>query len=213
VTHPVAGNVSSEPEEDEADVILAHLIAERTDPQRPKLAVHQIALLRMVALLLASGDTSRARDVNDLLERAPSIVSPGRTPEPTLQQVCQPDAELDITRLSNEQLVMLETLEATMSGRALPIKSMRMENALALTWLLDAGGEPDIARVRELVSAVLAPALSVETVFPSHHDELNTERSRRLAAEEEVKRLQHVLERAAQSLPENVVRLRREQQA
>jgi hypothetical protein len=214
--------VSAEPEtvesEDEATSIFKHLVAERVDARaRPALAIHELALLRKVAVLLASDDAGNAYHISALLDRAPSIVSPGARPQPTLAQVCRDDAPLDIELLSNEQLVQLEGLEAVMSGRASPIRSPRQEALLALTWLLDeaarVGGEPDVAHIRDLVAAALPPVLAVEDVFPSHRDELNAERSRRLAAEEEVKRLQHALERAAQSLPENVVRLRREQQA
>jgi hypothetical protein len=203
---------SVEPE-DESAIILAHLISERTDDHRPQLAVHEVALLRMAALILASGDTGKAREVSDLLERAPRITNPGRKPPPSLRQVCADDAQLDISRLSNADLVELERLHAVMAGRAVPLPNERIESALALAWLLDgADGEPDIGRVRELVVEVVGAEL-VARVFPDGRDELAAERQRRLAVEEELKRAQHALDLAAQALPANVVRLRREQQA
>jgi hypothetical protein len=198
-----------EPEDDEAEIILRHLIAERTDG-RTKLAVHHVALLRMAALLMASGDTSKARDITDLLERAPSIVRPGAIPPPTLAQVCRDDAELDVTRLSNAQLVTLEELHAVMAGRACPLPSPRQEGCLALVWLLDeADGEPDASRVRELVSSILGSAL-VERVFPSNLAELSAERAKRQAIEADAMRMAAELERLNAPLPANVVRLRRE---
>jgi hypothetical protein len=192
--------------EDEVDIILAHLIAERTDERTPRLAVHQVALLRMVALLLASGDTSRSRDITDLLEKAPSIVRAGARPAPRLQDICKADAERDITRLSNEQLAQLEVLDAVMAGRACPLPSPRMESALALAWYLDGAAEVDPAHVRDLVVSVFGSALSVDIVFPNHAVELPAERARCAELELEVERLR----RQAAALPPNVVRLRRD---
>src|SRR5205823_5989310 len=120
-------------------------VAERVDAHTPKLAVHQVALLRMVALLLAAGDTNRSRDITDLLERAPKILRPGARPALTLAQACRPDAERDITRLSNEQLTQLEALDAVMAGRACPLPSPRMEAALGLVLHLYSAAELDVA--------------------------------------------------------------------
>ncbi len=201
----------SEPEpivetETEADVILAHLVAERTGPQQPKLAVHQLALLRKAALLMASDSASDARDLVALLEHAPSVVSPGRKPEPTLAQITTPEAPWDLERLSNEQVFALEDIAAVAQGRSCAIERPRLEAALALVAHLD-GERPEVARARELVADVLAPAFTLDDVHPSHAAALNEERARRAALEEEVKRLQRALERAAQPLPANVASL------
>jgi hypothetical protein len=188
---------------DEFDTVLGVMIAERED-DRTRLNAAQLGIVRHLARLTISDDPRDAKILTDLLPLAPRVISPGRLPPPTLEQVTRDDAERDICRLSNAQLAVLEELDAVMAGRAMPVVSERQEAALALTWLLDGGAKPEVARVRELIVAVLRPALAVEDVFPTHLAELEAERSCRRALEDEVKRLEHALERAAQPLPANV---------
>lgn len=185
-----------------AQLIFSHLEAERIGPNRPALAVHERALLHRAAHLLATG-TGDAKDIATLLQLAPSIVSPGAKPAPTLQDVCRADAPWDLTRLSHQQLTQLEEISATAQGRASPVSSPRLEAALALTAHLDADVAVDMPRVRGLLLEVLAP-LTFEDVHPSHHDALVAERGRRMDLERDVERL----ERQLASVPSNVVNMR-----
>jgi hypothetical protein len=197
---------------DEYDTVLGVMIAERED-DRTKLNAAQLGIVRHLARLTISDDPKDAKILADLLPLAPHVIRPGAMPPLTLERMDRDDAPLDISRLSNADLVELERLHAVMAGRAVPLPNERIESALALAWLLDgADGEPDIGRVRELVVEVVGAEL-VARVFPDGRDELAAERQRRLAVEEELKRAQHALDLAAQALPANVVRLRREQQA
>jgi hypothetical protein len=182
---------------DEFDAVLGVMIAERED-DRTRLNAAQLGIVRHLARLTISDDPRDAKILTDLLPLAPSVISPGRLPPLTLEQVTRDDAPLDITRLSNEQLVQLEGLEAVMCGRACPVKSPRHESALALVWLIDeavrSGERLSEERARELVAAVLAPVMAPEALYPSHQEQLTAERSRCLALEEKLRRAEHELE-------------------
>jgi hypothetical protein len=194
--------------EDEVDTILAHLVAERTDAQTPTLAIHQIALLHKAAILMTSGTADDVKDLTTLLSLAPKVIRPGARPTPTLVQACKPDAPWDLSRLSNQQLLDLEIIAATAQGRACPLPSPRHEALLDLLVHLDGEGDVDVARVRESIAAVLGARISIDTLFPDHRDELAAERARRVALEEDVRRLSRVLAEASLPLPANVVKLR-----
>jgi hypothetical protein len=194
--------------EDEVDTILAHLVAERTDAHTPTLAIHQIALLHKAAILMTSGTADDVKDLTTLLSLAPKVIRPGARPTPTLVQACKPDAPWDLSRLSNQQLLDLEIIAATAQGRACPLRSPRLEAILDLTTHLDGAGEPDVERVRESLGIILAPKLTLDAVQPSHAAELSSERARRVALEEDVRRLSRVVAEASLPLPANVVKLR-----
>jgi hypothetical protein len=189
----------TEPVDDEVDVIYRYLEAERVGPQQRRLAHHHKALLRKAAILMASDDAGTARDLVALLDAAPRIISPGAKPAPRLQDL-ERGAEWDLERLSAEQLVDLEAIAATATGAACPLPSPRMEAALALVSHLD-HAVPEVGYVRSLVADVLRGAFTLNDLNPSFAAELNAERAHRAALEEEVRRLQRALERAAQPLP------------
>src|SRR5262245_14794670 len=126
MTEPTAPTVETE---DEVDIIFRHLEAERTGPQQPALAVHQKALLRKAAILMASDSATDARDLVALLEHAPAVVRPGAVPEKTLAEVCKADAPWDLARLSNEQVLQLENIQATAVGAACALPNERTEAA------------------------------------------------------------------------------------
>jgi hypothetical protein len=192
--------MSTEPEtvEDEATRIFKHLVAERVDARRPALAIHELAILRKVSLLLASDDVANAHHIAALLDKAPGVTNPGARPAETLAEVCAPDRPLAVELLSNEMLLQAENIEATMSGRAVPIKNPRVESALALVWLVDeavrSGEKLNEERARELVAAVLAPVVTPGVLWPGHQEELSVERGRRLALEEQLRSAEHQLQ-------------------
>jgi hypothetical protein len=194
--------------EDDASTILSFLVAERTDSTKPNLSVADTALLHMAAQLLAAGDPTKARDVTELLDRSPKVIRPGAKPEPTLAQACKPDAPWNLSRLSNQQLLDLEVIASVAQGRACTLPSPRMEAILDLALHLDGAGEPDLNRVRQSLGVILAPKLTLDAVHPSHAAELSSERSRRVALEEDVRRLSRVVAEASLPLPANVVKLR-----
>jgi hypothetical protein len=194
--------------EDEATTIYRYLEAERVDSTKPKLSVSERALLNMAATLLAAGDPSKAREVSDLLDRAPRVCRPGAAPEPRLADVCRADAERDITRLSNEQLAQLEVLDAVMAGRACAVASPGLEAALALASHVRAvsGGKAkrDEGGVKKLVEAILSPMYATDQLYPSRSAELIAAQERRIEVERELERLRAQLAET----PGNVVRLR-----
>jgi hypothetical protein len=192
--------------ENEADGILQWLKAERVDDARPRLSVADTALLRMAAHLLAIGDPAKAREVSDLLDRAPRVVRPGAAPAPRLQDVCKPDCEWDLSRLSNAQLLDLESICACAQGRSSPLRSPRHEALLDLVMHLDGDGAVDLVRVREAVMAIFGSRLSATDVFPDHVAELTAARARCADLEQEVERLRRQLA----AVPSNVVALRRD---
>jgi hypothetical protein len=198
-----------EPEESEVDTILACLVAERVDAHTPTLAIHQIALLQKAAILMTSDTAGDVKDLIELLKLAPKILRPGARPTPTLAQACRPDAVWDLSGLSNQQLYDLELIAATAQSRACPLPSPRHEALLDLVVHLDADVEPDMDRVRESLGIILAPKLSLDVVQPSHAAELASERARRVALEEDVRRLARIVADASLPLPANVVRLQR----
>jgi hypothetical protein len=193
--------------EDEVDVILSFLEAERTD-EHTKLAVHERALLRLAAILLASGDASKARDVSDLLTRAPAIIRRGARPVPTMAQLSKPDRPWDLELLSNEQLGQFENIAAVAQQRACAVPDPRTENALWLALHVGAvsGGKAkrDEAGVKKLVEAILSPMYAVEELWPSRSAELIAAQERRIEVERELERLRAALA----ELPTNVVRMR-----
>jgi hypothetical protein len=198
--------VTIEPEdESESEIILSFLKAERTGPQKPVLAVHELALLRRVAHMLAT-DSGDARDIASLLELAPRIISPGARPAPKLEAVCAPDAPWDLERLSTQQVLDLETISATAQGRACALPSKRMEATLALALHLDRDGA-DVIYIRDLMTDILGPALSLEALAPSHWDDVMAERRRVAALESEVERLKFEVSRLEAKLPSNIVAL------
>jgi hypothetical protein len=83
-----------------------------------------------------------------------------------------------------------------------------LEAILDLALHLDGDGEPDLNRVRESLGVILAPKLTPDAVQPSHAAELSSERARRVALEEDVRRLSRVVADASLPLPDNVVKLR-----
>jgi len=196
--------------EDEVTTIFRHLVAERTSAQTPTLAIHQLALLRKVAHMLAADDAGSARDVIGLLEAAPPVILPGRKPEPTLEQLARDDRPIDVTLLTNEQIGWLEECVAVGTGRSCPMVNERREACLALSDHLDVG-EVDVSWIRQLIATVFrGSAVSVADVFPNGEAELAELRKRCAGLEEQAKRLEHELASARRSLPSNVASLAEE---
>jgi hypothetical protein len=165
-------------------------------------------LLHKAAILMTSGTADDVKDLNTLLSLAPKVIRPGARPTPTLAQACRSDAPWDLARLSNQQLLDLETIAAVAQGRACPLPSPRHEALLDLLVHLDGEGDVDVPRVREAVAAVLGDRISIDVLFPDHREELAAERAKRIALEDDVRRLSRVVEDASLPLPDNVVELR-----
>jgi hypothetical protein len=192
---------------DEQTEIFRWLCAERTGPAKPKLSVSEQALLHKAAAILAQPDASGAKDVAQLLEWAPKVINPGAAPQKTLVEVSKPDAEWHLDRLSCSQLVAFEAIRAVAVGAACPfVTDKRRESVDELFMVLDAD-KPDAVRVRELIVAVLGSSVSITDLYPSHAAELSAERSKRIALEQDVARLQHVVDMAAHPTPANVASL------
>jgi hypothetical protein len=193
--------------EDEAEIIARWLIAERVGQSKPVLAVHEVALLRKVAYLLASDGAGDAKDIATLLDLAPKIINPGAKPQPSLTELCKPGREWDLERLSTEQLLVLEDICEVAQGRACVVKSERMEACQRLALCLDGADAPAIEHVRGLLTDILPPAFALDVLHPSYQDDLMAECGRRVALEHEVARLEHQVAQASKPSLKNVASL------
>jgi hypothetical protein len=157
----------------EFDAVFRMLVSERED-HRTKLDVAKLAILRKCAALMVSDDPKDAKTLVELMALAPPVVR-RVVVEPTLEELCAPDHEPDLSALDDADLYEAERLSALLHSRACPIPDARRTVALELVRTLNGpsyhGGVDDLDGMepgtrRDLVQAV---RLQVEELLRPLH--------------------------------------------